>query len=324
MHSSLWDRWKATAAVRPRSRVYDLREARRLGTAVLKDDFRHDDHNAPVLHARPDGGVLAVYALHGDNRTHYYRISDPRNPLLWGDEQTYQHDYPNAGNVTYMNLFAVPPQGRLYNFFRGIEFNPSFVASTNHGRTWGEPTHFIKSELKGRHRPYARYAGDGIDTVHVSFTDGHPDRFGNSIYYAAFRDGKFFRADGELIKDLKTDGPLQPSEAERIFQGGGAWAPAGPASADRSAWTSSIALDDRGRPHIAYSLHLANHDHRYRMASWNGQRWLDREVAYAGRCLYSTQTSYTGLITLDPRRPPHRSDFDQRRSRHRAGRRGAA
>ena len=54
---------------------------------------------------------------------------------------------------------------------------------------------------------------------------------------------------------------------------------------------------------VAYSLHLANEDHRYRIASWDGKHWVDREVAYAGHCLYDTQTSYTGLITLDPGDP---------------------
>lgn len=283
--------------------IYDLRQNKSLGTATLRKQFGHDDHNCPVFYARPDGSILAVYALHGANKTHYYRISDRKNPLVWGEEGSYEHDYPNAGNVTYMNLYAMEQERKLYNFFRGIEFNPSFIVSQDRGRTWGEPTHFIKSELEGRHRPYARYTGNGIDTVHVCFTDGHPDRFGNSIYYAAFRGGKFFHANGQRIKDLKVDGPLRPSEAERVFQGGDKWAPAGPASADRSAWTSSIALDGQGHPHIAYSLHLSDADHRYRIASWDGKKWMDREVAYAGRCLYATQTSYTGLITLDPGDP---------------------
>ena len=114
-----------------------------------------------------------------------------------------------------MNIYKLRSEGALYNFFRGIEFNPSFIRSTDDGQSWGEPTHFIMSELPGRHRPYARYAGNGKDTIHVSFTDGHPDRFGNSIYYAAYRNGIFFRADGRRIKDLKQDGPLKPSEADR-------------------------------------------------------------------------------------------------------------
>jgi hypothetical protein len=67
-----------------------------------------------------------------------------------------------------------------------------------------------------------------------------------------------------------------------------------------AAWTSSIAIDQEGHPHIAYSLYLSNDDHRYRLASWDGKSWIDREVAYAGKCLYPRESSYTGLITLDP------------------------
>jgi len=283
--------------------VFSLKHSKPLGTVVMTDKFDRDDHNSPVFHVRPDGSILAVYARHGRDKIHHFRISDPTDPLKWSQPTTYRHDYPRAGTVTYMNLFALKDEGLLYNFFRGIEFNPCFIVSTDHGRTWGQPTHFIKSELKGRHRPYTRYAGNGADTGHVSFTDGPPDQFGNSIYYAAFRDGKFHDASGRLIKDLKKDGPLRPSESELIFKGSGSWAPKGRASAQRATWTSSIALDKKGHPHIGYSLHLSNQDHRYRIASWNGTKWIDREVAFAGHCLYSTQTSYTGLITLDPDDP---------------------
>lgn len=283
--------------------VYDLSQRARLGTALMRNQFDRDDHNAPALHVRPDGSVLAVYALHGRNRSHYHRISDPRDPLLWSGEKEYRHDYPTAGNVTYMNLHKVPREGKLYNFFRGINFNPSFITSTDHGLTWGEPTHFILSELPGRHRPYAVYAGNGRDTVHVSFTDAHPNRFGNSIYYAAFCDGAFHRADGRVIKNLRRDGPLRPSEAERVFAGSGGDAPEGFASAEGSAWASAMALDAMGHPHIAYSLHLSDEDHRFRIASWDGEKWNDREVAFAGHCLYATETSYTGLISFDPNDP---------------------
>jgi len=222
---------------------------------------------------RRDGSVLALYAAHGKDRIHHYRVSEPASPLQWSEETTYRHDYAAAGNVTYMNLMPLENEGKLYNFFRGIQYNPSFITSADEGRTWGEPTHFIQSELKGRHRPYARYAGDGKSTLHVCFTDGHPRQFGNSIYYAAFRQGKFYRANGELIKDLHRDGPLRPSEADRVYQGSGQPGRGVNQSAPGSAWTSSIAIDVNGRPHVAYSLYLNNTDHRYRMAFFDGTRW---------------------------------------------------
>ncbi len=279
--------------------IYDLEEMKRLGRVVMHDNFRRDDHNSPVFHVRPDGSVLAVYALHNSNRIHYYRISDSGDLLSWSQEMTFTHDYPAAGNVTYMNLYEMKNEGKLYNFFRGIEFNPSFITSTDNGKTWGQPTHFVASELQGTHRPYARYAGNGTDTVHVSFTDGHPRKFGNSIYYAAFRGGHYFKANGESLKALSA-GPLRPSESELVYRGSGKPGRRADQSALGAAWTSSMVIDTKGNPHIAYTVYLSNKDHRYRIASWNGRQWIDREVAFAGNCLYDRESSYTGLITLDP------------------------
>lgn len=283
--------------------VYDLDARAPIGTVTLRDNFKRDDHNSPVFHVRPDGSVLAVYAYHNNNKTHYYRISEPGNPLRWSDELTFEHDYPNAGNVTYMNLVAPGENGTLYNFFRGIDFNPCYITSTDHGKTWGNPTHFIQSELEGRHRPYVRYAGGDNGTVHLSFTDGHPRNFGNNIYYAAFRDGRFFLADGTPVNTVPQGKPLRPSQADLIYRGSGEPGTRADLSAPRSAWTSSIAIDSAGHPHIAYSLYLSNADHRYRLASWDGTRWIDREIAYAGGCLYDRESSYTGLVSLDPTDP---------------------
>lgn len=283
--------------------VYDLKEQKILGRTVVHESFDRDDHNSPVFHARPDGSLLAVYARHNRDRIHHYRISDRTDCLKWGKAQQFKHDYPTAANVTYMNLYSLSEEKRLYNFFRGINFNPCFMTSSDHGKTWNTPVHFIQNEIKGRHRPYARYRGNGKDTIHVSFTDGHPRQFGNSIYYAAFRNGTFYKADGSAIKTLQEGGPLRPGEAQKIFQGGGGPGRGGQASAEKSAWISSIALDSNGHPHLGYSYYLSNTDQRYRLASWNGTKWVDREVAYAGKCLYNREASYTGLIALDPADP---------------------
>ena len=281
--------------------VYDLRQRTSVGRAVLNPAFDPDDHNAPAFFARPDDRLLAVYARHHREPGFRVRLSEPNDPLRWGPERRVETGDP----VTYANLHELSEEGTLYNFYRGIQWNPTFVTSRDGGATWSPETHFVASELEGRHRPYARFAGNGRDVLHLAFTDGHPRNFGNSIYYAAFRGGRFCRADGTPIKSLRKDGPLRPSEAERVFRGSGR--PGGDAarSAPSSAWVSSVALDAAGHPHIAYSLYLSNTDHRYRVASWNGRRWLDREIAYAGKCLYDLESSYTGLIELDPSDPAH-------------------
>lgn len=282
--------------------VYDLEKDRPLGTVLMQDNFDRDDHNSPAFHVRPDGSMLAVYAKHGHDQFHYSRISDPSDPLKWSDEFKHERVFANPKDqVTYMNLYELKDEGLLYNFFRGIDYNPTFVTSTDHGETWSEPVHFFQNEVGGRHRPYARYASNGKDTIFVSITDAHPRNYGNSLYYFEFRNGNFYKADGMLIKNLKADGPLRPSEAEKIYTGSETKdKPQGYGSVPNSAWTSSIAIDGQGHSHIGYTVYLSNDDHRYRLASWNGSKWIDREVAYGGKCLYERESSYTGLITLDP------------------------
>lgn len=285
--------------------VYDLQNNKQLGTVVANAKFDRDDHNSPVFYVRPDGRVLAVYARHHRDPYHRQRVSDANDPLSWSDEVKFKRESDNPrDNVTYMNLYHLAEQGLLYNFYRGIDFNPTFVTSKDHGQTWSKPAHFFKNEVGGRHRPYPRYASNNTDTVYVSMTDAHPRNFGNSLYYFEYRDGKYWRADGTLIKDREADGPLGPSEAEMIYRGSMTkQKPAGSESVPNAAWTSSIAVDSDGHAHIGYSLYLSNDDHRYRLASWDGSKWLDREIAYAGTCLYPRESSYTGLVTLDPADP---------------------
>lgn len=281
--------------------VYDLAEDILLGRTTIAENFDRDDHNSPAIFPRPDGSLLGVYARHSTENLHYYRISGSKDYLDWGAEHTIDHNAP----ITYVNLFYLGEENTLYNFFRGIDWNPSFVTSSNFGESWSEDRHFIQDELNGVQRPYARYAGNGKNTVAVSFTDAHPRDFGNSIYYAEFRNGNFYRADGTLIKNLERDGPLRPSEAEKIFQGGGGGFRGVDASAENSAWTSSIVLDGQDHPHIGYTLYLSSADQRYRLASWDGRQWTDREIAFAGTRLYEAEASYTGLVTLDPANPHH-------------------
>lgn len=281
--------------------IYDLKKDNILGRVVVHESFDRDDHNSPVFYVRPDGSLLTMYARHSKENKHYYRISSVDNYLEWSEEKNITHNH----HVTYMNLYHLEDEGVLYNFYRGMEWNPAFVKSDNHGDSWSESKHFIKNEVSGVQRPYARYTADNKKTIGISFTDAHPRDFGNSLYYVEFRDGNFYRADGSFIKNFDKDGAIAPSEVERIFQGGGGGFRSMELSAEKSAWTSSIQFDDQGHAHIAYTLYITNTDQRYRLASWNGEKWIDREIAYAGTRLYDLEASYTGLVALDPEDPGH-------------------
>ncbi len=281
--------------------VYDLEKNENKGAVVLDKNFEVDDHDVPALYAKPDGSIYAMWAKHGKEKIHYFNSSSPDNYLEWGTKKELVHKYKEKFGVTYMNLYYLENKELLYNFYRdGATYNPAFKTSLDHGETWSASNHFIEDEIEGRQRPYARYFQKNQNTVGISFTDGHPRQYGNSLYYAEFSNDSFYNVDGTKIKTIK-EGALKTSEAEKVYIGSETRKkPKGFESVPNSSWSCATTKDEKGRPHLGYSLYLSNEDHRFRIASWNGQKWLDREIAYAGKSLYTMESSYTGLMAFDP------------------------
>ncbi|TXE09792.1 glycosyl hydrolase [Seonamhaeicola algicola] len=284
--------------------VYDLKSEKNDSTITLHKQLQRDDHNVPALYVKPDESVLAVWAKHGNEKVHYYSTASAPNYLKWEKTNTIKHEYNHKNGVTYMNLYYLKNEDKLYNFFRsGETFNPSFITSSNHGNTWGEYTHFIANDIKGYQRPYARYFQVNDNTVGISYTDGHPRQYGNNLFYVEFKNGAFYKADGTKIKDLKA-GALRTSEGEKLYIGSNTYNKSIiTESVPNSAWTCAMATDENNNPHIGYSLYINDADHRYRIVSWDGKQWHDREIAYAGKYLYKEESSYTGLMAFDPENP---------------------
>ena len=284
---------------------YDL-ETGKIDRAALHKSLQADDHNSPALLERPDGRILALYSKHGPENRIYFRVSeDAARSNRWGPERVY---VPSpSSRITYSNLHFLKREnalkGRVYDFFRGLDdtFKPSWMWSDDLGETWNSGGVLIDFSSTTKQRPYVKYASDGRDTIHFLFTEAHPRNFDNSIYHAYYRAGRLHRSDGAAIRELKA-GPILPSESTRIFAGD-------PANV---AWTHDIHLDSRGRPYAGYSVQKdsaglpsgpAGQDHRYRYARWDGKKWHDHEIAYAGRRLYPGEDDYTGGISLHPRDP---------------------
>ncbi|RKR13287.1 rhamnogalacturonyl hydrolase YesR [Maribacter vaceletii] len=284
--------------------VFDLKNKENEGEYILHKNFQKDDHNVPAFFTRKDGSILAFWAKHGSEKKHYYSTTSSNNYLDWNTTKEFNHEYEETFGVTYMNLHYMENENLLYNFFRdGPTYNPSFITSKDNGETWGNRSHFIADDVEGRQRPYAKYLQKDANTVGVSFTDGHPRNYGNSLYYAEFKNNAFYKADGTLIKKY-TSTPLFTSEAEKIFIGSETKEkPEYCESVPNSAWTCTSAKDKNNNPYIGYTLYINNNDHRYRVAHWNGKKWIDKEIAYAGTCLYSIESSYTGLMDFDPEDP---------------------
>lgn len=284
--------------------IFDLKEQQQDTTIVLAQDIGADDHNVPALYKRPDKRILAVWAKHAKEKKHYSSISKAYDYRQWSAVDTFEHQYKKGPGVTYMNLHYLEDEGKLYNFFRdGTNFNPSFITSSDHGKTWGNRTHFISNDVEGFQRPYAKYLQVDENTIGISYTDAHPRRFGNNLFYVEFKNNKFYTVEGDFIKSLD-DGPLSSSSAERIYSGGDTMKkPPINESVPNSAWTTTMAKDENNHPHIGYTLYLNDSDIRFRIASWDGKQWNDREIAYAGKSLYKIESSYSGLLAFDPEDP---------------------
>lgn len=282
----------------------------------LHDRFHRDDHDVAGLGVLPDGRVLAVYGKHGGDRLQRWRTTTrPADIRDWSGEQTLDI----GAGYTYSNLLRLGDEGgRLYNFHRGLGFNPNCTISDDDGRTWrygwrllewnredfqNDPRH---TGMDGR-RPYLRYTGNGRDTIHFIATDDHPRAYDNSLYHGFYRAGKLHHSDGTVVGTPGTNGTslLKPRSFTEVFRGG----------PDQVAWAVDLRLDASGNPHAVFSVQRdgaetrherrggGGQDHRYHYARWDGARWRVHEMARAGTKLYAGEDDYTGLAALDPHDP---------------------
>ena len=279
--------------------VHDLASGT-TSTFELHNQLELDDHDSPAFLARPDGRIVTLYAKHGTENHFYYRLSTANNPASWATEQTFT---PTASTqLTYSNLFMLSAESnRVYDFYRGLDasYKPSYATSDDLGQTWRSGNVVINVPSTELHRPYARYASNGTDTIHITYTEAHPRDFDNSIYHVYYKGGTLYRSNGTAIHPL-TQGLASPDEGTRIFQG----------NANNVAWTVDVALDPAtGLPHVVYSVQIGSAglptgqggtDMRYRYARWDGTAWRDHPLAYAGTRLYAGEDDYTGLASLDP------------------------
>jgi len=265
-----------------------------IDTATLHAILQVDDHDEPALYVRTDGRITAFYQRHNTDRNLYIRTTvNPEDIRTWGAERIVT--MPAA--VTYAHPFRMAAESnRLYLFSRSINFHPTVMSSTDEGLTWGTPSEFIAG---GGARPYVKYRGDGLSRIHFSFTDGHPrDEPTNSIYYANFSGGSFYRANGTLIRAYTAATPLLHAEAEKVYNG---------AAATGRAWIWDIAMDSLGRPVMVFVVAPLETDHRYYYARWNGTSWLVRQICAAGSWFPETPTAtverephYSGGIIINP------------------------
>lgn len=217
----------------------------------------------------------------------------PLTEFQWGPEQTYGYQ----ARSTYANPFQLSTEsGRIYNFFRGLNFNPTFATSEDGAKTWSAATHLIRED---KQRPYVKYVSNGRDRIDFLFTDGHPrNEPTNNIYHMYYTGGNLYRSDGTLIRSLaevKSGHPVLPSEATQVYDG----------RTEGRGWVWDLEYDQAGNPVAAY-INSADgdlgKDLRYRYARWDAaaKHWREQQIAYAGEHLYVPENHYAGGISIDP------------------------
>ena len=288
--------------------ILDL-ATRRAERVVLHARLEDDDHNAPALLRLREGRYLAAYGKHGSDRLMRWRVSThASNATQWQAEQRL-----NVGaSYTYQNLHLLRDEGRIYNFHRGVGFNPNYAISNDDAKSFAYGGRLLAWDpdsgngLGGAGRPYLRYKSNGRDRVHFVTTEDHPRNFDNSLYHAYVHAGQIHNSKGERIADLsKTrDASIEPTNCTRIYQG----------NADNVAWPVDLELDSLGQPVVVFSVQhgdsAVKNDRRaggqelhYYYARFDGSSWHVSFLAHAGSRLYSPEVDYSGLAAIDPARP---------------------
>ena len=280
-----------------------------ISTKVLYPKLQPDDHNNPAFVENSNGSVLALYTKHGNGMVYQNKTDAGGNVLSFSApknidviDSTELASYPNK-TITYANPFNLKAENnRIYCFGRWTGFKPNMMWSDDGGESWSKAKVFLTNyPFEGGNRPYVKYCSDGVSKVHIVFTDGHPrNEPTNSVYYAYYEGGAFYRADGKKICDLDNM-PFEPEQASLVYK-------ANPESG--KAWIFDIATNQQGSPVIAYTRYPTDLDHRYHYAIYKDGDWIDHEICNAGKWFPQTtdgimekEPNYSAGLSLHPLKP---------------------
>lgn len=253
-----------------------------------------DDHNSPALVELPSGRLIAFWTLHGKENCFYTRSIDAKTTEFIGDKKTVI--VSEQSKVTYSNPIYLASEGRLYNFFRGLDdtWKPSMLYSDDEGETWADSQVLIDVPDEIRRRPYVKYASDGESLIHFFFTDDHPRSFNNNIYHMVYRSGVgLCDSSGRYLADIQS-GISAPGRATRVWD----------SKSSQTAWVIDAKLDQEGSPRVLFQVREKASGSPEAISYWvsalkNGE-WSSRYLASAGSSLYSKEEDYTGLGYLSP------------------------
>jgi hypothetical protein len=251
-----------------------------------------DDHSAPSILVEPDQRLTVFWSGHNGTNMYYRSTLRPQDISSWSRVAQVHQRISGRDGFTYPNPVLLSAEAdKLYLFWRGSDWSADYATRTLSG-DWSASHELIRQPGQ---RPYVKVAGNGSDTIALAFTNGHPRNVLTSIYYAAYRKGWLWTANGQRIARVG-HGPILPGRAQLV------------SNARRSrigSWVWDVAFGQDGRPVIVYATFPTNADHVYWYARFNGRRWVNHRMTAAGGSI-SPQTieyEYSGGITLDHSNP---------------------
>jgi putative BNR repeat neuraminidase/concanavalin A-like lectin/glucanase superfamily protein/PKD domain-containing protein len=270
---------------------YDHQTEERV-TAVLQARLNQDDHANPSIHVLETGQLMVFYSRHVGPAMHYRISEHPGDVRSWEPPQTVPTNVAGNRGYTYPNPVHLAAENRTYLFWRGGNYNPTYSTQDDGSTGWSPARNLI--HMPGE-RPYVKYASSGGHTIHVAYTNAHPNEYADvNIYYARVRAGRIERANGALIKTLP-DAPITPGQGDTVFPG-----------ADQ-AWVHDVAADSMGRPVIVFASFPSEDAHRYHYARWTGTTWQVEDIVLdAGGSFREERRPldyYSGGLTLDHEDP---------------------
>lgn len=266
-------------------------------TFVLHEKLQIDDHNVPSILILPDGRLIAFYTEH-NGRFFMRRSKHAEDISAWEEERVI----PFGGKrITYSHPVMLNEEdNRIYMYWRGSDWQPSYAFSDDFGDTWSD-TQVLISGKGTRNRPYLKVHSDGHHRIDFIFTDGHPGiEPTNSVYHLYYSRGQFYQTNGDPIP-LDGGEAIRHAEVRKVYDG---------IPDSIRAWIWDVALDKKGNPVIAYTRFPDATDHRYHYAQWNGKEWLDTELCKAGGSMPMVRPGekirephYSGGLSLDRQDP---------------------
>ncbi len=261
----------------------------KLANSTLHPRLQSDDHANPALLRRDDGRLMVFYSAHNGRQMHYRTTTRPDDASGWGEERSVPVQLQRGNGFTYPNPVQLSAEdGRIYLFWRGHGWNPTYATTDDGGETWSK-AHWL---IKARNRPYVKVAGNGKDTIHLAYTDGHPHQFEhNNIYYVAIRGGKLHNAADKAVGSLDRL-PVDLGTGDTVYDAKAAGAGRG--------WIWDIAPDAEGRPVIVFATIPDADHHRYQYARFDGKAWQVYPITEAGGHINGKREwCYSGGVVLD-------------------------